>query len=298
MKPLFILGITPRCGSNYLANLLHRHKEIARCGIVGEDFLTYHLSKLTHFSEGVAGSWSEVWKWNEKITPQSQKQRLNEALRDGLYRYLSDAVTEEGKYYATHTPYTHNLPLFKSFFSDAQLIVLVRSGLDAVESGYIGDFWSYRKGIKLWSESARRIVQEQQHQSFLLLKYEDLVKNPEKELTKAFEFLDLNPANYDYEALEQLPVYGSSTTKQKDGSFKWQRSTKSKDFNPLNRGANWPPHLRYYLEKNGGAAMRALGYDFPKKNYSSSQKLAAQKLDMNHKIAQVPVLSRVLKTKG
>jgi hypothetical protein len=297
MKPLFILGITPRCGSNYLANLLNRHEAIERCGIVGEDFLTYHLPKLLNFSDSVKDSWSKVWKWNEVVTPESQKRKLNQALRDGLYQYLRNEKESHAQFYATHTPYTHNLKQFSQFFTGAKLIILVRSGLDAVESGVIGDFWNYRRGINQWAESAKRILAHKEKENCLVLQYENLVKNPREELGKAFNYVGLDQSQYDFDAIDKLPVFGSSTTKQKDGSFKWQRSQKGEDFNPLNRAAHWPEYLQFYFEQRCGSAMRALGYNFPQVKYSWVSQLQSGQIDIKYQASKLPIIKRLIKSK-
>lgn len=97
---------------------------------------------------------------------------------------------------------------------------------------------------------------------YRILRYEDLWQDTETRLRELFEFLELDPENYDWQQALALPVRGSSELEAREaGSIHWDPVERSAEFDPLSRFAGWSNarHIRY--NSVAGAAMKPFGYD-------------------------------------
>jgi hypothetical protein len=100
------------------------------------------------------------------------------------------------------------------------------------------------------------------HWKYLIVRYEDLWDDLEKELGKIFDFLDLNPTLYDFEAAAKLPVRGSSVFgKVAEDDVHWSPVEKDKDFNPIARWAHWPRSRHERFNWVAGKYLRECGYE-------------------------------------
>ena len=69
----------------------------------------------------------------------------------------------------------------------------------------------------------------------------------------------LDPVSYDFQALEALPVRGSSASKT-DLSQRWQPEQKSAGFNPVGRWQSWPDARKKRFNEIAGATLQRAGY--------------------------------------
>ena len=155
----------------------------------------------------------------------------------------------------------------------AEILELIRDGRSVVESAARTFDRPYGHAAREWAGSAE-IIQDYcknyPEQPFLLVRYEDLYSNVEKELRRIFEYLQLDPDAYDYAGAVNLPVRGSSTLRGQPSAhgvpwvaqgIHWDPVAKPANFNPVERWANWSraKHERFnwlageYLEKFGYA---------------------------------------------
>lgn len=259
-EPLFILGISPRSGTNLLANVLALHPQIVGKRIVGEDMLLRSIHHLDDYVAGVSKRWSKVWAWSDNQSMESQKAALRAALGEALQSYLRP--DQEADYFLSHTPFTHNLKHFPDWFPECKLLVLVRDGAATVESGVQGGFWSYKEGMQNWRDSARRILAERDRGFFHLLRYEDLLQERSTALNTLSAYLEIEAADFAESDLNALPVFGSSTVGEK-GKHVWQKAQADAQFDPLSRAAHWSKGLRRKYRKICGAEAEALGYGLP-----------------------------------
>lgn len=102
----------------------------------------------------------------------------------------------------------------------------------------------------------------------MLLRYEDLQEDPQRELTKVAEFLGVNASTERVErAVELSSAEHMRKLEEKQGS-KWVATTYTRRDKPFVRGATsggWrsvlPPQTVEYLELRWGHLMRQLGYE-------------------------------------
>jgi hypothetical protein len=115
-----------------------------------------------------------------------------------------------------------------------------------------------------WRQSVRRVL------SFLasadgprcrLVRFEDLTADPAREIARVIAFLDLDPALYPFNRVDEIPVVGSSSFGRTDGErVHWRPVPKDPSFEPLARAQSWPAHRLGRFAWLAGAEQRKLGY--------------------------------------
>ncbi len=257
--PIFILGLMPRSGTNFLSNLLQLHPECAPASPVWEDFIVTHLDKLAHYSGAVTGEWNEEWGVNERTCSD-----LEVALGNGLAAFLEDRCP--ARHVISKTPRVTNLDLFYRFFPGSSLLVLVRDGRSIVESGARTFSWSREAAMHSVADAARTVSEfrkssQPDQNRFRILRYEDLWQDTENQLHGLFEFLGLDGERYDWKQALELPVRGSSElTAGEETSMHWDPVERGADFDPLSRFSGWSDATHFRYNAVAGAAMRPFGY--------------------------------------
>lgn len=291
--PIFILGIAARCGTNYLHDLIRMHPDCdSGSAVLEEDNLVANAHVLTRYVDGVSRWWKHHWGPDEL---RLEKAALAEQIGQGLLAFLS-AQLERRKQISgkngtggrplrlvTKTPTVRNLALFYPLFPNGKLIVLIRDGRSVVESAARTFDRPYGHAAKEWASSAR-IIQDycKNHpgRQFLLVRYEDLYRNVEKELRRIFEYLQLDAEAYDYDGAVNLPVRGSSTLRGQPSAHEvpwvaqgihWDPVAKPANFNPVERWANWSRAKHERFNWLAGEYLEKFGYD--KKTYTGGRVL-------------------------
>jgi Sulfotransferase family len=269
-SPIFILGIYPRSGTNYLHDLIRMHPHCdPECSLLQEDHLLANSHLLLKYIDGVSSRW---WKerWGQEEL-EAERDLLCAEVGNALCSFLQlqlqrrkQAAGKNGagavaRRIVTKTPSVENLELFFKFFPSAPLVILVRDGRSVVESSVKTFNQPYGYAARHWARGAERIqnfLQSNPATSFMVVRYEDLYSNVESELRRIFEFLHLDPDQYDYHAAINLPVRGSSSLSGGPSTkrFPWVRAgihwdavQKPADFDPVNRWSSWnrPKHERF-----------------------------------------------------
>jgi protein-tyrosine sulfotransferase len=207
--PIFIHGILPRSGTNFIWDLLLLHADCSRGREpVNEDLFLEHSAHLTAFATAVQRAWDPAWgTFGVDIS-----NRLYESIGDGLVSFL---WTDRTRRLVTKSPTVWHLDRFFTFFPCARLLILVRDGRSVVQSAMDTFGWDFDRACRAWSEAARTIRHFQQTQTahadrWRLIRYEDLVDDTEAQLRAVFAFLGLDAQRYDFGAACNLPVRGSS----------------------------------------------------------------------------------------
>jgi protein-tyrosine sulfotransferase len=236
--PVFVHGILPRSGTNFLWDLLLLHPDCARARVpVNEDLFLDHADGLVQFVDSVRDAWDPNWG----VYPDGISGELRAALGHGLITFLQ---TDPARRLVTKSPSVRHLEWFFTFFPHARLLLLVRDGR-AVAQSAMGTFgWDLDRAARAWAEAARTIQQFQVAESarahrWRIVRYEDLVDDTERALREIFDFLELDPALYDFAAARNLPVRGSSAFGRRDGKVHWDSVAKDAQFEPKERWKNW-----------------------------------------------------------
>jgi hypothetical protein len=268
--PIFILGITPRCGTNLLFNLLRLHPD---CGVpepIWEDYLLEPTHLLLQYVRRVHNWWEsakEPW-----VTKGGLEGELCNCLGQGLLSFLQSRVGT--KRLLTKTPNVSNLDQFFAFFPEAYLLILVRDGRDVVESGVQSFGWDRDGFTRGWAHAAQTILEfDQAHRErglrYMIVRYEDLHLDLDNELRQILAFLDLDSVAYDFEAAHELPVYGSSTLGATEDWVHWKPMSRTAGFNPIGKWSDWSKSRHERFNWLAGKYLVAFGYK--ERSYAAHQ---------------------------
>jgi hypothetical protein len=249
----------PRCGTNFLSNLLLLHPDCVPRDTVWEDFTVAHADLLKRYSDRVAQHWDPQWG----VTGRTNDE-FNRSLGSGISSFLT--LHSGGHRVVAKTPRVDNLDLFFHFFPDAPLLILVRDGRAVLESGIRSFGWNREANLHSLSSAAGKIVDFRENHDdgahpYRIVRYEELWQQPEQEMREILSFLDLAADDYDFEQALQLPIRGSSDlVHQDEESMHWDPVDKTSDFDPLSRFEHWSPAMHYRYNRVAGKHMEALGY--------------------------------------
>ena len=274
--PIFILGMRPRTGTHFLANLLCQHPGCVKSPIAEDSFLL-NANLLARYVARTNEQWTTV-----NGTPHAgYDELLRECIGESLLSFLRQVQLRRDEERAskfgtavgskihrrvvTQTPHLDNLELFSQFFPRAHLLLLVRDGRAVVESNVRSFASDPEDEMRAWAAAADRLAQfEVENRDvgsrYLIVRFEDLHLRTEAEMRRILDFLGLSPADYDFEAALNLPVVGSSTFKRPPGKVSWLPVRKTADFDPLARATEWSreTHERFYAL--AGKQLVRLGY--------------------------------------
>jgi protein-tyrosine sulfotransferase len=276
--PIFIHGILPRSGTNFLWDLLLLHADCAPAREpVREDLFLDHSDHLTAFVKAVWAAWDPRWGDFAPDVPE----RLHAALGEGLVSFL---WTDQRRRLVTKSPSVRHLGRFFAFYPWARLLILVRDGRSVVQSSMDTFGWDFDRACRAWADAADEIRRFQQVQTarsdrWRLVRYEDLVDDAEGQLRSILEFLGLDPTRYDFEAARNLPVRGSSAFGRQGGGVHWGPVSKDVTFAPKERWGSWPAEQLERFDWLAGAQLRSLGYTASKPSSSVTRSVRNTVLD-------------------
>ena len=260
-RPIFIHGILPRSGTNFLWDLLLLHPHCSGpVEPVREDRFLEHSDHLVDFSTSVQASWDPSWGTFGDELPA----RLHAGLGAGLLSFLH---VGSGRRLVVKNPSVRHLDRFFDFFPNAHLLVLVRDGRSVTQSCMATFGWSFERAAHAWADAADAIQKFRMTHSALadrwqLVRYEDIVEDLENSLRSILEFLDLDLNGYDMSAARNLPVRGSSVFFGPGrSSVSWDPVEKDDTFAPKERWRTWPAHWLDRFEWIAGDQLRAFGYE-------------------------------------
>lgn len=261
--PIFIQGVLFRSGTNYLARLLERHPDCV-LSTIPEDWLLSQSDHLIRYTRGVGGRWRWVKDWG---LGEETEQALLRELGAALLGFLRGRCENEaGRRLITKTPDVAGLPNFVRLFPEAHLLVLIRDGRSVVESSVRSFGWPADRVTRWWAEGADRILNflrahPEGSDRYQVVRYEDLVLEPEKVMRAIFRFLDLDPERYDFAGLGEVPVYGSSTVRGTSGAWAWTVRPNDRDLGALERYRDWSRLQHERFNWIAGQQLRELGYE-------------------------------------
>lgn len=261
-SPIFILGIMQRSGTNYFYDLLRLHPRCGSSTLFFEDNLTRYSDSLINYVSSLRKSWEAI----KTVDPETEAALLRH-LGDGILSFLESQVGE-GQRVLVKTPSVENLPHFFRLFPSVSLLLLVRDGRAVVESGMKGFGWNFEKATRNWARAARSIldfdrVTKNSGHRYLIVRYEDLVTDLEKEVRRVLDFLGLDASQYDFQAAARLPVRGSSLfrgTGATENRVHWRPLEKNPEFNPLGRWERWGAFRHKRFNWIAGGALSLFGH--------------------------------------
>lgn len=272
---VFIHGVLPRSGTNYLSRALRCHPDL--CASPRGLWEFPHLKKsdaLLSYARSMARS--------PKL-PNLEEPELLRMIGDAWLAYASEGLPA-GRRLVLKEPSVQNLDRFFRFFPHAFLVVLMRDGRDIACSSLKTRFaspapfdWRHpRTYIRRsrsplgelalrWSE-ASRVVRALMDEPVgrgraRVVRYEDLVEDPEGELRRILEFLELPADRLALDALAALDVRGSSFVGNREGELDWDgRTSTPEEFEPVGRWRSWSGREIRAFESIAGPELRHWSY--------------------------------------
>lgn len=261
-RPILIVGVSRRSGTNFLGSILTIHRD---CGApappVAEDHLLVSADVLERYVDSTARRWPHRWGDRRAGTAD-----LRAALADGLLAFLSSRT--DAPRVVARTPDATNLTLAPCWYAGADVVLLVRDGRSVAASFERAWRWPLDLAILEWRRGAREMLdllsdpeREDHGARFLLVRFEDIVRDLPSEVARLLEFTGLDPEGFDMSSAADLPVLGSSFDRDADGKVTWQPRDRPVDFDPSERHATWSSARLDRFEWLAGDEMRGLGYE-------------------------------------
>lgn len=257
-EPIFMLGIMPRSGTNYLWDLVRLHPDVGTTDPVMEDFMVAESHHLHRFVSNAYAHWSPEWGVDERL-----RRELTERLGAAVIEFL--AVRAGGRRFVTKTPSVRSLEHVFEFFSDARVVIIIRDGRSVIESGVRTFGWEYERAMHRFAAAARTIIRFQESDAprdrYRIVRYEDAFRDPAGTMHDLLPFLGLEPSRYDFSAACNLPVRGSSRVLERSDEIHWEPVKDLENFNPVTRWKNWDRKRHERFNWIAGRWQRKLGYD-------------------------------------
>jgi len=263
-KPaIFIHGVMPRSGTNYLADLMERHEDIFP--------YTHHFWEfpLLMFTENVSNLQSDFNRKILRYPAEAKPFEFSAYLNAGMMKNLQEQA-DTGKMILFKYPFVQYLDLFRTFFPRDYLILVLRDGRDVVASSIrtfgMGPFKKkFSDYCREWDYATRCILKYDHKNSYnhpktIVIKYEDLYQDPEKNIRRILRTLNLDPQRFDFQDLRSQPIRGSSALPNEKGKVTWKPQERKDTFNPLGRWANWTNSQKRRFKALAGRSLVAAGY--------------------------------------
>jgi hypothetical protein len=259
--PIFIHGVLPRSGTNYLMDLLSLHPACAPARPPArEDLFLDNSDHLVGFVSALKESWNPLWgPFSDEVAD-----ALCEALGNGLVDFLWE---HRDRRLLTKSPSVRHIDRFFRFFPRGRLLILVRDGRSVTQSCMATFGWEFERAARSWAAAADEIHAFTSAENgrfegrFLLVRYEDLVRDVRSSLAPVLRFLELEEGAFDFGAAAELPVRGSSSYfGPGHDSVHWDPIPRDSGFAPTERWRTWDRGRTERFEWIAGAQLRYFGY--------------------------------------
>jgi len=263
-SPVFILSPAPRSGTNYLAHILLLNPDFQLPNLLWEDYMLMYSHLLEQYTSQTSKRWSKKIRENDDY-----QKSLLEHLGGGILSFLYKQV-ENNKRLLCKTPRAHNISNFFLLFPQAKLLILIRDGRDVVESAvrtWPKRILAFERSAYTWARGARQVIEFMQGsgrdlrgKSWKIIKYEDLIQNPETILINLLDFLDIHADTFDMAQFKKMPLWGSSIYHGPKSEVHWEPVDKPRDFKPIGKWGNWDYWHKSTFKMIAGQELVRLGY--------------------------------------
>jgi hypothetical protein len=308
-SPIFVVSGLSRCGTTLLRLMLTAHSEIS---IPPESLFIRRLLQQGYGKDAVidGSNRSEfmeiVWdKWDAKL-PEWKLGRceieqrlarkgalpLADAIAD-IYWAYAEKYHPEARIWGDKNPsYLWDMDDLKKLFPGARFIVIVRDVRDVYLSSYkLGsqDRWNFRHFALTWNEIVDFKSSGDSGNHITFVKYEDLLTNPEKELSRLCAFLDIEfePSMLEYHSMNKK----KELVPQSRVEWGHKNTLKPVMKHNFNKWAVELPRERVeVIEHFSGNHLEHMGYERGYKNSVFSFRASLLLLNNNWQLARLKVL--------
>ncbi len=273
-RPVLLLGVAPRCGTNFAAELLALHPA---CGLVRhppEDGLAQHLGLLDEFVDELVRFYR---RWPDSEVPAAA------AIRAGL---LDGVVSAFAAHTGTDvsvlkTPFSTGIERIPDFLPEARVVLTVRDGRDVVESTRRSWGSPLDVAAARWRDGVRNAASVLDASWLHVVRYEDLLGERSATMRSLLDFLALDPEVYPFDDADGLAIFGSSTHGRTD-DVSWKPVDPS-GFTGTGRSDSWSDRDRAIFALVAGAEQRLLGYPSPAAPVRAAHRALSVGLDVRRR---------------
>lgn len=254
---ILLLGVMPRSGTVYSGELIRLHPDVHA--------YPYDLWE-TPFLE-LAG---DLVRTQERFLRLYQQNRDKMGAQDFLPLFGSAFVAylHEGipttKRLLVKNPDVSHLKYFRAIFPDEDLILLLRDGRDLVHSTL--KTWpgrSFSDTCTEWRKATELMLDywevEKAQGRCLLVKYEDVVAHPDDFVRQVCERFGLAEDSFPFEAIESLPMRGSSSGST-SGKVTWDPVSSPARASTTRHWTAWSGRRKRIFKQIAGEALLRSGY--------------------------------------
>ncbi len=204
--PIFIIG-RQHCGNTMLATMLGRHADVYASTGEGNFFEQVNAIQTGAPEERRERVVREIAHGADPVLGKELQRTIRSYLRDAVDCQASEELYAKGKAFLAAqngaerwvqkaTSYVFHTERILEAFPDAKLLFLVRNPLDLAASVHRrGYFWNHiARTVWGWNAGGRRALRwaEERPSAFQIYRYEDIVRQPEKELRRITDFCGLS----------------------------------------------------------------------------------------------------------
>lgn len=258
---LFIYGVMPRSGTNFLYELLLRVPPFARSRI---DFAEMPILAGEDYFRGATDLIGRVHPPSAEAF--GRMEWMSYAV-SGFRNRLLD-LAEPGSVTLIKTPLVWNIELFPTLFPQDRMIFIVRDARYIVDSfmrtfartPMSRTFEDVCMETRMAMDKSEAFLAQQPADRVMPLRYEEVVRDKGGALRKIFDWMGIEPGVIDG-AIEHLPIYGSSThSRGTGGAVDWKPVEADGSFDPTSRPLDWTEAQKRVFARTCGEANRRQGY--------------------------------------
>ncbi|ADM09426.1 hypothetical protein PB2503_06802 [Parvularcula bermudensis HTCC2503] len=261
-RMIFLYGVMPRSGTNYLFELLLRHPQIVKSAIPFDELPVLAAPEVYDEPRRMIGRLHSPSA--EAFQPMEWMTFSVSGLRNRLLDLApDDSVT------LIKEPHAFNLDLLSTVFPLDQYILIARDGRYVVDSfkrtfaqQILGrTFEDICLEFKAAAEKMLEVRAALPEEKVRYVQYEQCVRHPKDTISSLTDWiggLDRPPSEED---LASIPVLGSSThSKRTKGQVSWEPVEADESFDPTSRKLDWSEEYTSTFERICGDVNRRLGY--------------------------------------
>ncbi len=250
--PIFIHGILQRSGTNLLNQIILLHPDCVQPILkIRENWFLHYSDLVWDYADSLFSYWSSPeWGGDE-----FSKSDFFSTIGDALQLYLFNGITDvTNRVLITKTPSVQHLERSFKLFPYSKVIILVRDPRDIAASALKTWGRPIAYTINDWELASQSIAEFEKiapPESYLLIRYEDLVSQSTQFARICIKFLNLDESVFPWWDLKELPVLGSSEF------HTWQAQKASPSFKPVGRWRSLPKDQKNILKY---ASIKNLSY--------------------------------------
>jgi len=261
-RMLFVFGIMPRSGTNFLQDLLCRYEEVERPALPIDELPL--LSAADFFAAANPAIFANH--------PPSARGLPDLAwmayAAAGLRNHLLDLSGGPGLV-VVKEPQVLGLELFPALFPHDRCLIVFRSGRHVVDSymrtfaqgTFSRTFEDVCAECAAAMEKALRLCESLPAETVLRVQYEEASADRAGVASRILTWAGHEPRIAEEVDLDEMPVLGSSVhSREAGGEVTWKPRAADSDFNPAARQIDWTPAQEAAFERICGEVNRRAGY--------------------------------------